>query len=86
MRLTVYGRYTDFGLMSLGLNVRFTRESGHSAASPRRRCQASAGEQEPWYCNCCRRKYRNRATDRQARVALLPCKQGKISVAVIERP
>jgi hypothetical protein len=21
--LTVYGRYTDFGLMSLGLNVRF---------------------------------------------------------------
>ena len=23
MRLTVYGRYTDFGLRSLGLNVRF---------------------------------------------------------------
>ena len=55
MRLTVYGRYTDFGLMSLGLNVRFgskadipasqsdvrfTPESGHSGA--RSKCPLSA--------------------------------------------
>ena len=49
MRLTVHGRYTDFGLVSVGLNVRFgsladirtaqsyvrfTPESGHSRRTP----------------------------------------------------